>query len=550
MKKTILYLLLLTCFTKAGAQDINEIEKITNAHSDDHASAIMPSAESLNYSIMLLNPDYRNILRSRKDTAPINIIKSSLAHDKKHGDFLHYLGNEYQNLQIGGSGNFSPKDLGTLHIHASYNRSHRNNISWCIVTEPEKYWPYVSTDSIGGNFKYESYQFDSDYGIQLGKINIGAAFNFSGIQSYRETDPRVLTNLTKVGAKLSASSINNGHYYSLAMGLGRDKQYQTMSYWRPGQQDRFFSLHGFGLYDTYNSPVSFGNSRMNYIYHIQGRFTYQSPIKRKWNITALLEYRKDMLETEERNICNLYNVDTHILSPYLGIIKNGHQTKWFLTNQVELSLRQGKENFYDRYLSDPLNNIYDYRKIATRRGYKYHKMRSNTKVGFTNSPSPRVSFGFSAGLLTHYMKEAHSLDDYMTETLSATPYLKTMIKYRHKTGTIGLRLAYGRHTMLRNKYQVDIHNTEIQHLDFQQSFGPYAYRTADYDMTLAAISYAHNLGRQTIILDIHAKLLRGDRLKDVAYTGEIGYKSTAPTITPQADRHNEEQVGTSLSIVF
>ncbi|MGV2541756.1 hypothetical protein FO502_20695, partial [Bacillus pumilus] len=77
-----------------------------------------------------------------------------------------------------------------------YAQGKHRNIGSSAMRLPELYFPYISTDSCGGDFKFDTYFAEGNYAFTLGKWTLGAKASFYGEQAYRPTDPRALNNTT------------------------------------------------------------------------------------------------------------------------------------------------------------------------------------------------------------------------------------------------------------------------------------------------------------------------------------------------------------------
>ena len=93
-------------------------------------------------------------------------------------------------------------------------------------------------------------------------------------------------------------------------------------------------------------------------------------------------------------------------------------------------------------------------------------------------------------------------------------------------------------------------NQQIPHLDFQHAFAPYAFRAANLDKVTASITWQHQLKKMAIGLNAKLYIADGNRKKVVAYTGEIGFRSTAPTISTHPDVHKEHWGSITTFVTF
>ena len=379
---------------------------------------------------------------------------------------------------------------------------------------------------------------------------LGVKGTFYGEQAYRLTDPRALNNTTWLRFNVGVARSIGNHLLMLDAGYGRNKQHMQLRYWRPGQQDRFFVCYGFGLYDTRQSAVSFGKSRMYYIDEFNARLQYlfntQSPLA----IHASLGYAYQHMETEESDIYNLYESRSHQLSPLLRLtydVQNDWQFELF--SMCDIVLRKGYENIIEEYLIDKENNIYDFRTIATRQNYNRdtHAWTTAFKV---SKRIGSVNIGLQGGISTEGYEEKYASGTYRIKVQTLTPHAKLSAEWQAPKDDIAISLLYAHQSVGNNTYKVDMQNQQIPHLDFQHAFAPYAFRTANLDKLTADITWQHQLKKIAIGLNAKLYIADGNRKKDVAYTGDIGFSSTAPMISAFPDKHLERWGSITMFVTF
>ena len=194
-----------------------------------------------------------------------------------------------------------------------------------------------------------------------------------------------------------------------------------LRYWRPGQQDRFFVCYGFGLYDTRQSAVSFGKSRMYYVDEYRTRIQYQSPRNRRLQLHASLSYAYDRMETEESDIYNLYESGTHRFSPLLHLTYTP-SSDWTceLITTADISLRNGYENIIEEYLIDKENNVYDFRTIDTRQNYSRDISQITSALRLTRRLG-MVELSMQAGVAGNGYEERYKAGNHRITVHTLTP---------------------------------------------------------------------------------------------------------------------------------
>lgn len=481
-----------------------------------------------------------------------NIIATSYGAGKQTGDFLTYEGRSNYDWRIYGHGSHRFGKDGTLYGTVQYARGKHRGISWNAMRYPELYWPYAITDSTGGDSQFESYKVEGGYGVNLGKMWLGAIAQFDGEQAHRMTDPRVLNNTTflQLGMDLGYLSANK-HRWMLECKYLRNKQYEHDRYWRPGEQQRFFVLYGFGLYDTKESSVSFGRSRMFYINGLKSHLSYSSPEDEPLQLNVNLGYQYNHLNVEESDIMDLYAKKTTILTPQLHLQwQCGNRTRLHLYTEHNLQNNLGYERVFEKYMTNVATSTYDYRQIAEYQNYKLSEQTGNGALRAEFDLGKHSTMGVQGGITYFNRTEQNTFYDFKVENFNLTPYGRLDYRLAKKRYEFALGLQMGHQQAIRHKYDVEITASSIEHLDFQTCFAPYAYFAAEYWQTCADLSYTYffkgfGLGAKMCYMNI-----TGDRLSDVIYTKTIGFNSVCPMISTNPDQHNEQWFNTSLFVVF
>lgn len=495
-----------------------------------------------------LKHTHSNLLNTGKYRS---VIATGYAAGDLDGDFLPYEGNAYEDFRIMGSGEYSISSAGTIFGTAQYARGTHRNIGWNATRYAELYQPYISTDSVGGDFHFEDYRIEGGYSFQLKKLFLGVYASFHGEQAHRKSDPRALNNTTWLSLGIGAGRFFNRHLVMVQAGFERNKQHITMRYWRPGQQDRFFIGYGFGLYDVRLSGVLFGYSRMYYLNEGNAMVTYQSPVNKPFILSAALGYKHDFMKTEESDIRDLYESRTHRINPTV-------QLKWLPSSPLSFTLflenhtdrRKGYENIFEQYLVDEANNIYDFRLIDTQQKYSSSKSESLVQLKASYLINPAHSLELTGGAALFQREEKYKEENYRVKNSSVSPHIGIGYKMKLKKSETDISCFFIRQLATDSQYDVVMKNTHIEHLDFQHTFAPYAYYNSNFTAVQLAATYVYHLKKCGIGANLKLMYKTGDRNSETAYTGEIGFTSSAPMITATPDKHDEIWGSGSLFFVF
>ncbi len=478
------------------------------------------------------------------------IVYTGLAGADTKGDFIPYEGNGSTDYRVGAYGEYTLPRSGTLSGRIQYAQGKHRNIGWSAMRLPELYFPYISTDSCGGDFKFDTYFAEGNYAFTLGKWTLGAKASFYGEQAYRLTDPRALNNTTWLRFNAGVARQMGHNLLLFDAGYGRNKQHMQLRYWRPGQQDRFFVCYGFGLYDTRQSGVSFGKSRMYYIDELNTRVQYLSSQAHPLRVHAALGYSFDHMKTEESDIYNLYESRSHQLSPLIRLIFDPQNDWQFeLAAAGDITMRKGYDNIIEEYLIDKENNIYDFRTIDTRQNYVRNTSRLSSALKASRRMG-RVELSLQGGAATESYVEKYKANNHHIRVRTLTPHVKLGIDWQGTKDDIDLSMLYARQHVADNDYNVSFQNQQIAHLDFQHAFAPYAFRCAELDKVTASVTWQHRMKKMDVGLNAKLYLANGRRKDDVSYSEAIGFPSTAPMIRATPDKHQEHWASLTAFVSF
>lgn len=550
---SIFTIIFATFATVVSAQDNPGLQ--LSPSSERFSQFYTPSDERLDATLRQSASYYSIKKQHASDTADCSTAKVSVFYSTGEidGDFLVYQGNSSYDIGIEGHGAKDYGKFGILSGKAFYASGCHRGVSWNAMRFPELYLPYIITDSTGGNSKFETYCAQGGYANRFGNWHFGFDFSFYGEQAWRLTDPRVLNNTTFLKFKLSAGHIfENGNALWLSTYYMRNKQYEHDRYWRPGEQQRFFVLYGFGLYDNKESVVAFGVSRMYYINNTGVEICYLSPKWKRLTVNASINYDYKKMYTEESDITKLYNTRNHSLNPSLKVSYNAESWQLQLFSFSQILMQKGYENILERYMTDVANSTYDYRKIAEEQNYKFHNILSRNSLRFQLNITSHSTVGIEAGALLTDRLEQNTKYHYKVVNLNIMPTAKADITVQTQNGkhNFTFEIQYGHQKSVKHNYDVEIKNSSIPHVDFQTCFAPFAYYAAEFDMTASQLRYQYNFAKFSIGITASGFVINGERIEGSSYTKTIGYNSVCPMIDPIDDNHNEKWFNTSIFVTF
>lgn len=481
-----------------------------------------------------------------------NIVLTSYSAGKMEGDFLPYEGNGSYDWRLYGHGSHSYGKAGTLSGTVAYARGKHRNIGWNTMRYPDLYWPFVLTDSTGGNSQFETYDIQGQYGVDLGAICLGASAQFRGEQAHRMTDPRLLNNTTFLQFGLDFGYVTpQGQQLMLGGGYLRNKQYESNRYWRPGEQQRFFVLHGFGLYDNKESGVFMGIERMYYMNGFLADLSYTSPQQKKVCATVNLGYQRNKLTVEEDAHYDLYASATSTFSPQLHLRwQCGKAVSFHLLSDNVLTKRLGYERVFERYMTNTATSSYDYRQIAEYQNYRLVTQQGANALRAELDFGKSGEFGFQGGINFFHRNEKNTFYGYEVDNLNLIPYGRIDYKLKRRRFELEADLQSGYQSARNYTYDVEITASSIDHLDFQTCFAPYAYYASNFAQTVAELSYTYFLRKCGIGAKVKYMTINGERTKTVEFDKPVGYYANCPTIKTTPDKHNEQWFNVATFIVF
>lgn len=508
------------------------------------------NTESRMLSNYLTNPAYERVLALDSTVVTRSYIAVSGAAANLSGDYLISEGNNFRNYSIDGFGVTTLKRHGTLYGHVQFSQGEDKSIGWNSIRYSDIYSPYITTDSIGGDTSYDFYSLKGGYAFNRGNWFYGVEVSFKGEQAHRMTDPRLLNITSWVNAKVGVGYHTSRSTTLLSASYERNKQYQTMRYWRPGQQERMFVTNGFGLYDTAYSLVVMGYSRMYYMGRMEFNLSHEYNFDNNSSLSLGVGYDRYRVSTEETSVRNLYNANTTLYTP-----KFEFKTKWAaldlsIYGEYNYHKRQGEENIYETYLSDEVNYVYDFRLISTR--YNYSAVNSNflLQIKPTLKVTPLSAISLVAGAYGANREEAYVIGDYYVQNQWVEPHIGVGFDLNSRKNQISASFIYSQKLTLKGIYDVDIPESSIDYLDFQHAFAPYAFYANEYYGLKLSVSYIRHLKPISIGFKFEGMIRDGERNSDAIYTKEIGFESVAPLISKTPDLYNEKWGQFSTFVIF
>ncbi len=466
-------------------------------------------------------------------------------------DFLILDGNDFYNYSVNAFGVVNPKGFGTLYGSIEYARGKDKNIGWNAIRHYDIFSPFITTDSVGGDSSWEMYSLSGGYGFNINRWILGVEFSYKGEQAYRLTDPRLINTTSWVNLDFGASYRFSNSILMFNGGYERTKQYQTEHYWMPGMQERFFQTYGFGMYNDKYSRVSFGYSRMAYVQGLKLGASYIHNFDNDSRLSASFAFYKNWLKTEESSIINLYKSNTNNFTSTIEYNIQNNGFEMLISAQADVRLRTGFENIYDQVLIDQSNNIYDNRLISTRQNYNARNIEASLQLKPSYIFSRIHKLSLVAGAYFYQREEVYRNRTHHLMNQWIEPHLGLGYDMKANRSELNFSMLFSKKITTDKIYKVNLTTTdEVEYLDFQHAFNPFAFYANNFDAFRVNATYIHDFKPFSVGLKAEFMLSDGDRLDDVIYDKTIGYNNSVPMVSTTPDAYIEKFGKITLFVMF
>ncbi len=262
--------------------------------------------------------------------------------------------------------NLVPKDQGThfspfsvqsaslIHLssstsiwgRASYTYAHREGVEGRESAHFDLTAPYVSVDTIGGNFDSECYAFSGGYSHRLvSGWRWGVEGAYEAFQERRARDPRVLNNVGDLHLKTALGYSLPTRVVALSLGARIYKQVHQMDFLNPKGAQYVFNHYGFDEYSLRFGGNTEAKAFNAYGWDIRGDLQPRSSN----GFFATLDYRHLSVEytLKSRNELRLSLLSKHRASLSLSY-RSTHLSSfsWAIANHLEVEAKRGDEYLY------------------------------------------------------------------------------------------------------------------------------------------------------------------------------------------------------------
>jgi hypothetical protein len=200
--------------------------------------------------------------------------------------------------------------------NASYSDSKRTKTGWRDVEDYQLLNPYLVADSVGGDYKNESYAFSGGVSYALRNWELGIRGGYEGGQSYKQVDPRPLNSVSTIRVNPGVT-LHKGNWRAGLFGeYIRYRQNVDIDVEKSDRKIYFYLLEGFGIYNRQFSVLSDNFSRIyrgnlyNAGLHLDYSTGHQSTGFLAW-------FRNNYLQADEDDRRIPYHIEHHEISGQL-----------------------------------------------------------------------------------------------------------------------------------------------------------------------------------------------------------------------------------------
>ncbi len=247
--------------------------------------------------------------------------------------------------------------------HAGYSRQLNKHTTWTNIADSKMFYPYITADSLGGDYHQETYCMGASWAKTLHKkLSMGAGASYKGQYAHRKRDPRAQNTSAQL-------SIDMGLNYAMpkadvgmslhAMGY---KQWVKVNSLGDNRKDDFFSFKGFGLYDRLLSLSGASMSRYYKSHALGAKAHFASRGKSGIMTTWSGEMRHSTVEDDA--VIKPYSINDLQLEGKIIYNQNlSHGILLQVGTTASLSKRKGTEHHYDTVTVNTSPRIISYQEI-------------------------------------------------------------------------------------------------------------------------------------------------------------------------------------------
>lgn len=283
----------------------------------------------------------------RSDVSLSSLSLSYLMRDEKKA-LLPAYGNGISAMNIEAKSYMHLNRRNTVEANASYFYGKKKDICWNSSSDYMLLWPYISSDSIGGNLTTEQYSFGGSYSQRSSnnRFTYGIQGSYRALHEFRRIDPRPRNITSYVQAGISGGYNTAGHYIGIYAGIRVYSQEHSVDYFSTsGANTSQLPMTGLGTY--YKRFAGSSQDVTDYNFKGNGFSISAQLIPLSGNGLSLMAgYTSRSIERQLPQINNtpitVLNTESFVLSA--AYRNNPDQVRWGIGADACYEIRRGDEN--------------------------------------------------------------------------------------------------------------------------------------------------------------------------------------------------------------
>jgi hypothetical protein len=281
-----------------------------------------------------------------------------------------------------------------------YQNTRTYEVQGCENLDYHLVYPYVLSDSLGGDLLSETYRFNAGYARQINAFTLGITLGYRAISAYRDYDPRPRNKVGHLRASIGVTYPLNAKYLlGIMVGGERYKQSQTLKYYDPLKFQRLFHNQGLGVEYTRFAGNRPNNNIQGNRYHFE--FSLYPQTLTGWG--AALGYHLSCFEKmlTGYNDVPINNIQENLYTAYLYYQRGNKTTRWAIKATAKHKKRNGDQNIFGSEAT------HTYEKISSRSNYKHRYQNYQIAALYEHHLTTKTLFSIMPSLIYTKDKQQH-----------------------------------------------------------------------------------------------------------------------------------------------
>lgn len=306
------------------------------------------------------------------------------------------------------------KENSFIYGNVDYNNGQNKNIKWNNIADAAFLYPYLISDTVGGDFYSESYSFKGGYVHLFDKLTLGLEGSYRAEMSYKKLDPRPKNTVSDLNLSVGLSMPLKKYRLATNMAFKSYQQRVLISIYKPGSGVKVFYMRGMGISDQNFSTVITQNSSLSNRYEGTAKSISCQifPDKQNSGFFTALGYNTFDFQLNKSNNYAISELSKKRYQTDLGYLFRNKKIE--ISTKVFYNLQEDKGVEYEYDQTD--NHL-----IASPQKYQLKKYTFGFESFFLNRISEKTHLFSSLSLNYFYQKEIYAIGSGFS---SAYSYLK------------------------------------------------------------------------------------------------------------------------------